>query len=46
MIVAENLRKTFPGKGKKAKPVVAVDNVSVTAHDGQITGLLLSLIHI
>ena len=40
MIVAENLRKTFPGKGKKAKPVVAVDNVSFTAHDGQITGLL------
>ena len=40
MIVAENLRKTFPGKGKKAQPVVAVDNVSFTAHDGQITGLL------
>jgi sodium transport system ATP-binding protein len=40
MIVAEHLRKTFPGKGKKAAPVVAVDDVSFTAHDGQITGLL------
>jgi sodium transport system ATP-binding protein len=40
MIVAEHLRKTFPGKGKKAKPVVAVDDVSFTAQDGQITGLL------
>ena len=40
MIVAENLRKTFPGKGKKAAPVIAVDDVSFTAHDGQITGLL------
>lgn len=40
MIVAQNLRKTFPGKGKKDSPVIAVDNVSFTAHDGQITGLL------
>jgi sodium transport system ATP-binding protein len=40
MIVAEHLRKTFPGKGKRAAPVVAVDDVSFTAHDGQITGLL------
>ena len=40
MIVAEHLRKTFPGKGKKAAPVIAVDDVSFTAHDGQITGLL------
>ena len=40
MIVAEHLRKTFPGKGKKASPVIAVDDVSFTAHDGQITGLL------
>ena len=40
MIVAEHLRKTFPGKGKKAVPVIAVDDVSFTAHDGQITGLL------
>ena len=40
MIVAEHLRKTFPGKGKQAAPVVAVDDVSFTAHDGQITGLL------
>ncbi|RMH93892.1 ATP-binding cassette domain-containing protein [Lysobacter pythonis] len=40
MIVAEHLRKTFPGKGKNAKPVIAVDDVSFTAADGQITGLL------
>ncbi len=40
MIVAEQLRKTFPGKGRKAAPVIAVDDVSFTAHDGQITGLL------
>ncbi len=40
MIVAEHLNKTFPGKGKKAAPVIAVDDVSFTAHDGQITGLL------
>ena len=40
MIVAENLRKTFPARGKDKTPVVAVDNVGFTAHDGQITGLL------
>ena len=40
MIRAEHLRKTFPGKGKHATPVVAVDDVSFTAHDGEITGLL------
>lgn len=40
MIVAEHLRKTFPGTGKKAAPIIAVDDVSFTAHDGQITGLL------
>jgi sodium transport system ATP-binding protein len=40
MIVAEHLRKTFPGKGKDKKPVIAVDDVGFTAHDGQITGLL------
>ncbi len=40
MIVAEHLRKTFPGKGKNDAPVVAVDDVSFTARDGQITGLL------
>ena len=40
MIVAESLRKTFPGKGKDKTPVVAVDDVGFTAHDGQITGLL------
>ena len=40
MIVAEQLRKTFPGRGKDKAPVVAVDDVGFTAHDGQITGLL------
>ncbi|HKL53951.1 MAG TPA: ATP-binding cassette domain-containing protein, partial [Wenzhouxiangellaceae bacterium] len=35
MIEAKSLRKTF-NKGK----VVAVDDVSFTARDGQITGLL------
>ena len=40
MIVAERLRKTFPGKGKDKSPVIAVDDVGFTAHDGQITGLL------
>ena len=35
MIQADKLRKTF-NKGK----VVAVDNVSFTARDGEITGLL------
>lgn len=40
MIHAENLYKSFPGKGAKAAPVVAVNNVSFTARDGEITGLL------
>jgi sodium transport system ATP-binding protein len=40
MIVAENLRKTFPGKGKDKQPVIAVDDVGFTARDGEITGLL------
>ncbi|MFS8137431.1 MAG: ATP-binding cassette domain-containing protein, partial [Thermomonas sp.] len=40
MIVAEHLRKTFPGKGKDKSRVIAVDDVGFTAHDGQITGLL------
>ncbi|MFT4257385.1 MAG: ATP-binding cassette domain-containing protein [Pseudoxanthomonas sp.] len=40
MIVAEHLRKTFPGKGKDKHRVIAVDDVGFTAHDGQITGLL------
>ncbi len=39
MIVAEHLRKTFPGKNK-APPVVAVDDVGFEARDGEITGLL------
>lgn len=40
MIVAEHLRKTFPGRGKDKNPVIAVDDVGFIAHDGQITGLL------
>ena len=40
MIVAEHLRKTFPGKGKDKTPVVAVNDVSFEARDGEITGLL------
>ena len=42
MIIAEHLRKTFPGKGKgKDKGrVVAVDDVGFQARDGEITGLL------
>ena len=40
MIVAEHLRKTFPGKGKDKAPVIAVDDVAFEARDGQITGLL------
>jgi sodium transport system ATP-binding protein len=40
MIVAESLRKTFPGRGKDKARVVAVDDVGFTAFDGQITGLL------
>lgn len=40
MIVAEHLRKTFPGKGKDKQPVIAVDDVSFEARDGEITGLL------
>ncbi len=40
MIIAEHLRKTFPGKGKKKSRVVAVDDVGFEARDGEITGLL------
>jgi sodium transport system ATP-binding protein len=40
MIIAEHLRKTFPGKGKDKTRVVAVDDVGFEARDGQITGLL------
>ena len=40
MIVAEHLRKTFPGRGKDKTPVVAVDDVGFIARDGEITGLL------
>src|SRR3546814_17030906 len=40
MIIAEHLRKTFPGKGKDKTRVVAVDDVGFEARDGEITGLL------
>ncbi|GAB2511099.1 ATP-binding cassette domain-containing protein [Pseudoxanthomonas sangjuensis] len=40
MIVADHLRKTFPGKGRKDPPVIAVDDVGFEARDGEITGLL------
>lgn len=40
MIVAESLRKTFAKKSKKDVPVVAVDDLSLRAEDGKITGLL------
>src|SRR5690606_20527343 len=40
MIIAEHLRKTFPGKGKDQARVVAVDDVGFEARDGEITGLL------
>jgi len=40
MIVARQLAKTFPGKGRGQKPVVAVNGVNFSAADGQITGLL------
>ena len=40
MIVAEQLRKTFPARGKDKTPVVAVDDVGFIARDGEITGLL------
>ncbi|MFT4197913.1 MAG: ATP-binding cassette domain-containing protein [Pseudoxanthomonas sp.] len=40
MIIADHLHKTFPGKGRNATPVVAVDDVGFEAPDGRITGLL------
>jgi sodium transport system ATP-binding protein len=40
MIVAEHLHKSFPARGKEKTPVIAVDDVGFTAHDGEITGLL------
>src|SRR5690606_30347549 len=40
MIIAEHLRKTFPGRGKSKQRVVAVDDVGFEARDGEITGLL------
>jgi len=40
MIIAEQLRKTFPARGKDKARVVAVDEVGFEARDGEITGLL------
>ena len=39
MIVVDRLGKTFPAKGRAAA-VIAVDDVSLTARDGEITGIL------
>lgn len=41
MIEVEHLHKAFTGAGgKKRTKVVAVDDISLAAHDGEITGLL------
>ena len=45
MIEVTNLRKSFGGAkkglfGKKENPVVALDGLSFTANDGEITGIL------
>jgi sodium transport system ATP-binding protein len=45
MIEVNNLRKSFGGEkkgffGKKANPVIALDGLSFTANDGEITGIL------
>lgn len=40
MIRAEHLHKSFPARGRRGQRVVAVDDVSFSAADGQITGLL------
>jgi sodium transport system ATP-binding protein len=40
MIEVEHLSKAFAVKGKAAKPVMAVEDVSFTAGDGRITALL------
>jgi len=40
MIVAQQLAKTFASNRRGQSPVVAVNNISFTAANGQITGLL------
>jgi len=41
MIAMDDLRKQFTsGRGRKARTVVAVDGMTLHAHDGAITGLL------
>lgn len=40
MIIAESLKKSFRKKGRKKEYVSAVGNVSFSAGDGKITGLL------
>jgi len=42
MISAHHLKKSFakPGMSRKSEPVLAVQEVSFTASDGQVTGLL------
>ncbi|MBR4878277.1 MAG: ABC transporter ATP-binding protein [Clostridia bacterium] len=39
-IVFEHLTKTFPGKGKKATPVTAVNDFNFEIPDGKLIGLL------
>ncbi|MBQ7086656.1 MAG: ABC transporter ATP-binding protein [Clostridia bacterium] len=39
-IVFEHLTKTFPGKGKKASPVTAVNDFNFEIPDGKLIGLL------
>ncbi len=39
-IVLQNLTKRFPGQGKKAPDVVAVNNFNIEISDGKLVGLL------
>ncbi len=39
-VTLQNLNKTFPPQSKKAAPVVAVNDVSLTIPDGKLLGLL------
>ena len=39
-VTLQNLNKTFPAQSKKAAPVVAVNDVSLTIPDGKLLGLL------
>ena len=39
-VVLENLTKTFPGRGKNAKEVIAVNDFTFEIPDGKLIGLL------